>query len=217
MKNLLKYTSLILMAFTLSCSDTDNESLESDDLQFDLSSSSSARNSFNFTSKDSIDVVKYANLDMISFVNSISEFYESGDSYLDLKTKLDPIDKLSNMHSKADALLLAAYNHLDTGGLDSDLDGVELLEAYEVILLNAESKDAKDIVDINFDLEYEEFWGSPLTNMARGNCRWFQIGCHLESVWNWLNTKADNGNTNAENIYDVIQVVAGVIGIIVIL
>ncbi|RCW89724.1 hypothetical protein [Winogradskyella arenosi] len=116
----MKYFSLLLtltiFTFIFSCS---KES--TDEFDNGASPTLEAKNSYTFTSKDSTSVVQNANLDMISFVDGISEFYQNGDSYNDLKNELDPVDGLANMHSAADNLLYAAYKHLSTNANNSNL------------------------------------------------------------------------------------------------
>lgn len=209
----MKYFSLLLtltiFTFIVSCSKD-----STDEFNNEASLTQEAKNSYTFTSKDSTSVVQNANLDMISFVNGISEFYNNGDSYNDLKNELDPVDGLVNMHPAANDLLYAAYEHLSTNGNDNNLTGEEMINAFQVMVANAEANGAKTVSDMDMEAESINLWGSDVENLSKKDCKWYQIGCHLSNFWNWLNSKPGNGGqTNLQMIASILSVVGVILAL----
>ena len=206
----MKYFNLLLLltflTLTFSCSKESNDKMNL--------SPDAKNNSYTFTSKDSTDVVQNAKLDMISFVDGISEFYKSGDSYNDLKNELDPVDGLENMDPAADDLLYAAYTHLSTNASDSDLTGEEMIRAFEVMVANAEANGAKTVSEMDLEAESVNLWGSDVENLSKKDCKWYQIGCHLSNFWNWLNSKPGNGGqTNLQMIASILTIVGVILAL----
>lgn len=211
MKNLKNfYLTLFAFSSILSCSDS-NELLETES-----ATTKSAVNEFGFTKEESLIIVQNAKLDMISFVDGVSEFYEPGDSYQELKSKLDPVTNLESMHPAANKLLFKAYSHLDSGKSPSQLNGVELMEMFYVMLLNAEQRGIENTSEIDLDLESLELWGSSEENLAKKKCRWFQIGCHISNAWAWLGggSNGNGGQTNGQILRDTITAAAAIVGLI---
>lgn len=97
------------------------------------------------------------------------------------------------MDPSADNLLYAAYTHLSTNGNNSELTGDEMLKAFQVLVTNAESNGAKNISEMDMEAESINLQGSDVENLAKKNCKWYQIGCHLSNFWNWLNKKPGGG------------------------
>ncbi len=201
---------LLLLLFSLiSCTESSDSFLD------ETSYINKSQSNFNLTTRDSTLVVQNANLDMISFVQDISNFYKANDSYEDLKRKLDPVNHLDNMHPAANDLLFKAYLHLSNNGNNSDLTGEEIMVFFDVMLKNAQSDGINDVSKVDFTKESLNLWGSDVDNLAKGSCKWYQIGCHLSNFWNWLNSSPGNGGqTNLQMIGTLIIVAAGILAVI---
>jgi len=186
-------------------------------LETESASTKSAVNEFGFTTEESLIMGQNARLDMISFVDGVSEFYEPGDSYQELKSKLDPVTNLESMHPAANTLLFKAYSHLDSGESTSQLHGVELIEMFYVMLLNAEQRGIENTSEIDLDLESLELWGLSEENLVTLGCRWFQIGCHISNAWACLggSSKGNGGQTNGQILRDTIAAAAALLGVII--
>lgn len=166
---------------------------------------------------DTLFVVSESKNGMISFVNEVKRYYDSGMTYNDLKNALDPDSGLVNITSIGDELLSEAYYNIVNDVRDEDMNGVKIMEALESIIQYNFENGVVRMEDI--DLEAGELWlfgideNSQILN--RGGCRWYQIGCHLNSIWNWLSTPASGGGaTNGATLAAVVGVVASVITII---
>lgn len=146
---------------------------------------------------------------MISFVQGISEFYESGDTYEDLKSKLDPVNNLEDMHPAANTLLFRAYNHLDSGESTEQLNGLELMQVFEIMLLNAKQRGVENLGEMDLELESLELWGSSVQNLAKRKCKWWQLGCHVSNLWAWLGSRSNGngGQTNGQVLSQTVAIV----------
>jgi hypothetical protein len=181
-------------------------------------SKSQQQNNFEFTAKDSLDVVVNANLDMVSFVNSIRPQYVMGDSYEDLKLRLDPVDSLYKMDVVMDDLLYAAFEHIKLERNDSELTGIELLQVTSKIFVLAGDDGNTNINEIDLDKYALDLWGSDVENLEKKVCKWYQVACHIGNAWRWLNSKPGNGGqTNLQMISGAIASLAGIIALIIVI
>lgn len=213
MKNLKTfYLSLFAISAVLSCS-------ESNDLIEETQLNKNAETITMFSEQEQKFILANANLDMISFVDGISEFYEEGDSYEDLKSKLDPMNALEDMHPAANKLLYKAYTHLSSNELPTKLNGLELMQVFKIMLLNAEQRGVENLGEMDLELESLEIWGSSVQNLAKKKCKWWQLGCHVSNAWAWLggSSNGNGGQTNGQVLRDTVATIAAVVGLIILL
>lgn len=83
---------------------------------------------------DTLFVVSESKNGMISFVNEVKRYYDSGMTYNDLKNALDPDSGLVNITSIGDELLSEAYYNIVNDVRDEDMNGVKIMEALESII-----------------------------------------------------------------------------------
>lgn len=214
--------SLFVLSAVISCSEDQlgNNEIEQNQLDDALESLSKSQqqNNYEFTEQDSLEVVVNANLDMISFVNSIRLNYVEGDSYEDLKSRLDPVDSLENMDIVMDNLLRKAFTHITFEKKDSDLSGIELLEVISEIFTLAGEDGITDINNVDIDEYALVLWGSDVENLEKRDCKWYQVGCHIGNAWRWLNRKPGNGGqTNLQMIGAAVGTIAGIVALILVL
>lgn len=190
----LRILTLFLIAVTAAISCSDDSNGQSD-------SFAKTNETYELTTEDYLEVLESTRLDMVSFVEDVSEFYTVGDSYEDFKNALDPVNGLSEMHPAADDLLFTAYTHIAENNDNQNLTGTKMLIALQVMVENAQNNGIEYIADINFEEESVNLWGSSVESLAKKDCKWYQIGCHFGNFWRWLNRKPGNGGqTNLQMV-----------------
>lgn len=134
----------------------------------------------------------------ISFNESVEGVYKESESLEDFKKKLcgSGLEKITLVGEK---LLDKSYKTLKEGttkeSILKDYNGKEMADVTAFLLLNKCNSNEADI-----------FGGSPNSSDTDAStsrqCRWYQIGCHLENFWNWItNTK------NLEKIYKAVKII----------
>ncbi|RCW89723.1 hypothetical protein [Winogradskyella arenosi] len=89
-----------------------------------------------------------------------------------------------------------------------------MISAFQVMVANAESNGAKTLADMDLEAESINHWGSDVENLSKRDCKWYQIGCHLSNIWDWLNTKPGNGGqTNLQMIASILSVVGVILAL----
>lgn len=214
-----KLLYIVLACTMFSCSNNGIEVEEKNDFYEFNDSSLLKKNDFVI---DTSFVVKESKDAMISFVNSVEEFYKVGDSYENFKAALDPSEGLSDITNEGNELLFQAYQYIVSNTDEEDMSGETLILAFNQILLRAKDNNIDKWEDIDF--EEGSIWlfgldeNSPFLRnalMAKGGCKWYQLGCHLASIWNWFTSTASGGGmTNGTAIVAAIAVFTGIAGII---
>ncbi|MBF6607141.1 MAG: hypothetical protein ITG00_00190 [Flavobacterium sp.] len=127
---------------------------------------------------------------MISFVESVRPVYTAGMSFKDFKSKLSVDD--TDLTPEGSQLLLSSYTFLA-----NKTSQREILEKGDVRpLMNASlfvinyNKDRGTNVgeQILFGIENSTYL--PAGEKAR-KCKWYQIGCHLSNIFNWIVENAE--------------------------
>lgn len=169
---------------------------------------------------DTVYVVDETRNAMISFTNGIKAYYEEGMSYSDLKYALDPADSLVDITTKGDALLFEAYSNIANNVSEEDVDGIKITEALQFILQNSLDQGYTNTKEVDFESGSKILFGLDANYglAAKGGCKWYQIGCHLSNLWNWLtadaNGDAPGTTTNGSALSTAIGIVSGIISII---
>lgn len=164
---------------------------------------------------DTTFVVTESKNAMASFVSEVGTYYNSGDTYEDLKESLDPTNKLTDITSKGDDLLFQAYQYLVNDVDESDMSGEKIMVALNEILVRADTMGIKSLDNVDLEEGYAWLFGFEENSLLNRGCRWYQLGCHAAAVWNWLtSTGSGGGSTNGAALSTVISLVAFVIGIL---
>lgn len=138
-----------------------------------------------------------------SFVESVRPFYQKGDSYAQFLEKVFFGTNNSNnkvipiLPPAGDGLLKKAYDYLSRGYTNSQIISIGNYEAMgnAVLFYDEEQKKIGKNADRS-EIEVALFGGnatilesnSMLAN--RGRCRWYELSCHLDSIFG-----EGNGNT----------------------
>jgi hypothetical protein len=206
MKNLFKL-SLLLLVFSCSKNDVQtNEELNQ------TKTTSDAILEKKLSSTDTTFVVDETRKSMASFVMSIRGYYTNGDTYNQLKKSLDPVNELSSMTSVGNDLLFLAYNYIVDDIDDKDMSGEKMMIALNEILARADNLGIEYANDV--DLEEGSTWLFGLDPSISSNkgCRWYQLGCHAATVWNWLtSTGSGGGSSNGSTLAAVVGMVLAII------
>ena len=212
-----KLLLLLTICFAMSCSKTDIQTTEMVKQTETKNETLLAKKGFEI---DTTFVIAETRSAMASFVAEVGTYYQTGDTYNDLKASLDPVNHLSNMTSKGDDLLQQAYQYLVNNTDEEDMNGAKLMIAFHQILERAYEMDVKDLEDVDFEEGSMWLFGLDENNLLMqpslaGGCKWYQLGCHLSSIWNWLTSTANGGGTtNGQALLWVVSIAAGVIGIL---
>jgi len=105
---------------------------------------------------------------------------------------------------------------------DEDMNGLKILEALRAIMQHNFDEGVTKIE--NVDLEVGELWLFGLDENSDSSfalkykkCKWYQVGCHLSNVWEWLSSPAIGGGaTNGQTLLWAIGILSGAIGIVAI-
>lgn len=153
---------------------------------------------------------------MTSFVESIKPIYKSGMSYSAFKGSLLG-ESSTAITNEGDALLLKAYNYISksapSGYILKYESGKELAAAFRFVkLYNVENKSEKGDLILFGNTTGDTFQSEVILN-GEGDCRWYQIGCHLVSIWDWLTSDPDgDGNTPLSDLLDAIATLCQILG-----
>ena len=162
---------------------------------------------------------------MVSFVDAIEPFYETGMTYSNLKSALDPDNSLSNMKSEGDALLHQAYTYLKNDTRDINMNGDKLLDAFAATLQNPSvaEKDFMDVTEEDYESISRHLFGlsSEYDVETYGGCKWYQVGCHanwlIGEIGEWWNTPApgDGDKTNGEVVVGISTALGIIFGFVI--
>jgi hypothetical protein len=219
--SLLSFVLLLVVGLSfVSCSnETDGETTSASlaEVKKDLNSAKTAGDSIKI---DTIFVVNESRNATINFNKEIKAFYKDGMTYNDLKQALDPTNSLSNMTPQGNALLFEAYTNIINKVSDNDMNGFKMVEALQFIAASQLKSGVVFAKDVNFESGSKELFGldaSYSTTARAGGCKWYQVGCLLTSLWNWLaadaNGSAPGTTTNGQVLSTVVTIIGGMIGI----
>lgn len=178
-----KLINLFASFLFLSC---ETDSLNENEFKHDSDTSVNKNNSYNLSDKDSTKVFGYMDEAMVSFVNSLDEYYVSGNSYLQFKKNIDPDNHLSNLTQEGDLLLNKAYFYLKNETSESDIEGFEMIKAIHKGIEIQKNEGASEL-----DLERlgKDIFGLSndyIISFGKKDCKWFDVFCHASNFWDWL-------------------------------
>jgi|GEM_PF-1219894 len=201
-------TSLVFSTFSFVGCSTGDENLQHISNSEEFSSDKFSRS----YSIDTLFIVNESKNAMVSFTESVKEYYIIGMTYDDLKKAIDPNTALKNITKIGDELLLDAYENIRDDISYKNINGIKILSALQAIVQH--DIDTNGITEIHdFDFSTGEQWLFGLDDLYEAQykkCRWYQVGCHLSNVWEWLNTKApgNGGKTNGEVLAEVLKMLS---------
>jgi len=178
----------------------------------------------NLTDKDIASINQHYRIAMISFVDNVKLSYEHGYDYEDLKGALDPKNHLKNISKPADDLLFQAYIYIveetpreEISSKKMIMAAISIFETDQELVTNPEQINqvaASDLFGLPDDYEVT-------TNS--GGCKWYQVGCHLDSFLKWWNTPIgdadddpsnDNDKTRGEVIGEIVETLTDLGGLL---
>lgn len=147
----------------------------------------------------------------VSFVKSVSPAYSKGMDVKSFKTKLIGEKNVATITKEGDALLNEAYNLLSKNASEDVIKKEALKEFAAVTSLALQyAKDGK--INLEDKDGYVPIFGndeSGLGDLGQSveGCKWYQLGCHLSDLWDWI-------GRNKETIIKVLNLIADIIKII---
>ncbi len=120
---------------------------------------------------------------MVSFVNSISEYYIEGMTYQEFKHSLDPYEGLANIKPEGDVLLQEGFNYIVGNVEPSEMSGRHIVDAffsgvsyYEESLTRV--LDFNLIDDEEYDSIFSDLFGLNQSNIEAyatngDGCKWY--------------------------------------------
>lgn len=126
----------------------------------------------------------------VSFVKSVSPAYSKGIDVKSFKTKLIGEKNITTITKEADALLNEAYNLLSKNAPEDVIkkEATKEFAAVTVFVLKY-AQDNKLKLDDNSGY-IAAFGGdeSGLSDLGQSveGCKWYQVGCHLSNLWDWM-------------------------------
>lgn len=159
-----------------------------------------------------------ANNSMVSFVNGLREYYTPGMTFEQFKLTLDSEKGLSNITKEGNDLLFAAYGYLKNNTSTKNIKGKEMMMAMKAMIQHNIDKGIN--TSDNFDFATSERWLFGLSEnyafgneISRGGCRWYQLGCHISGLWQWLTSPSTGGGggTNASTLISIISIIISII------
>lgn len=141
-------------------------------------------------------------------------------TYNDLKTTLDPINRLANITTEGDALLFEAYSNIIHNVSEEDMNGLKMAEALQFIATSQSNDGVVLAKDVNFETGSKKLFGldeSYETTARAGGYKWYQVGCLLNAFWNWLAADANGPEpgttTNGQNLASLVSTLGGLVGL----
>lgn len=202
-KNILSLMSLGLICF--SCSNDINDSITHNIQQ-------KSTYSKKIGDSDLVALKKYSTEGMISFIESLKIHYKDGYSYKDFLNNLDSVNQLEKRTPEGEALLNYSYNFIKSNQNINDVNPKVLVEALKSIVQKNIDKGNNLVSQINLESESLILFGldeSYTTDIYGNKCKWYQLGCHANSVWEWLGSPASgSGSTsNAEVLFYLVSLI----------
>jgi len=202
------FVSILVLSF-VSCSS--DGSVQQISVIEEVSSNKSARS----YSIDTLFIVNESRLAMNSFTNAIREYYIEGMTYEDLKVALDPFTHLDNITTEGDELLLEAYYNIENNISSENMNGTKILLVTKAIIEHEiETYGVVQINDFDFNLGEQWLFGLDKDNyeVEYKNCKWYQLGCHISNIWEWLSKKAIGGGaSNGATLAAVVTIITTII------
>ena len=133
---------------------------------------------------------------MVSFVESVRPFYTAGDTYQQFKLKVlignqteAAKTALPTLPPEGEAMLKKAYEYLSNGLTDRGIAGKDngkTIGESVIFMYNYQKNNSKSSISADVAL----FGGNqlvldnnPLAEASRKRCKWWQLLCHLQSIF----------------------------------
>ncbi|WP_330444396.1 hypothetical protein [Flavobacterium sp. C4GT6] len=168
---------------------------------------------------DSAYVITESKNAMISFVEGVTPYYHEGMTFNDFKWSLDPASGLEKIKAEGSDLLKKSFSILNKESSIEDATGIEIMRATEAMIQHNIDLGHKTIDEV--DLDKDSFWLFGLdpnsvqedtSFLKKKGCKWYQIGCHISNVWEWLSSTANGGGaSNGVTLAAVVTIVSGIL------
>ena len=201
--------TLLTFGLLMSCDrDDPTEGINSELTEFESSSASTSRNTL--SDKEIAYVQDEMRKGMVSFVDGVKPIYREGMNLETFTSKLVGDNHARNMTPEGRALLDKAFEYLSKGASPNDIlktdTGSEIASALLFVKTHNYKNKTEDGDLVLFGNTTGEDFPSDSQLNERRRCKWYQIGCHLSNIWNWL-------VENHETILEVLTTVAAIIAL----
>lgn len=128
---------------------------------------------------------------MASFVDGVRSIHSKGMSYEEFKIKLVGNDLSKNVTKEGDDLLNKAFAYLKEGTSSNEIiknDSAREMAAAVLFVRNYNDKNRTmdgDAVLFGSVKGGDDFPENSAMS-AKRDCKWYQLGCHLSNIWNWI-------------------------------
>lgn len=133
---------------------------------------------------------------MVSFVESVRPFYAKGDTYPQFKLKVligneasAAKTALPTLPPEGEAMLQKAYEYLSQGYSATSIarkDNGKTIGNAAVFMYNYQRENGKSSISADVALfggNQNALENNPLSNASRKKCKWWQLLCHLQSIF----------------------------------
>ena len=172
-------------------------------------SSSQSRGGVTLSEKEIDYVQSEMKNGMVSFVESVHPIYEKGMDSNDFTNALIGEKNARNITQEGKNLLDKAFVYLDRESSTEEIlkvdTGVEMASALLFVKKYNYEKKSEDGDFVLFgNTTGDTFPSDDILSTSR-KCKWYQIGCHLSNIWNWL-------VENHETVLAVLTTISTIIG-----
>jgi hypothetical protein len=133
---------------------------------------------------DTTFIIHETNNAMVSFVAKVKTHYQTGDTYQDLVTTLDPVNNLNDIQDSGDDLLRQAYLYIVNDVADGNMSGENITIALQEIVVRADAMGVTNLDDV--DLEEGSQWLFGLKSghsaLLQRGCSWYQLGWQVLGI-----------------------------------
>ncbi|WP_124979562.1 hypothetical protein [Nonlabens xiamenensis] len=145
-----------------------------------------------FSNADRSFIKNELSIGMASFVDALKPYYEEGMNEEAFVENLLGRQEVNDIPAEGKALLKKGFYYLEKGVASKDIidtdPGKEMAAAVIFLRFNSNKSD-KDL----FGLDENEFIQNNLykDSKMKKKCRWYQIGCHLQNLFDFLDRNWD--------------------------
>lgn len=128
---------------------------------------------------------------MASFVDGVRSIHTKGMSYEEFRIKLVGNDLSKNVTKEGNDLLNKAFDYVSSGTSSKEIiNSGSVKEIAAAVFFVREYNDKNrsshgDAVLFGSVKGGDDFPENSAMS-AKRNCKWYQIGCHLSNIWDWI-------------------------------
>lgn len=145
----------------------------------------------------------------VSFINSVRFVYTSGMSLAGFKENLIGLQNINTIPAVGNELLDKAFQLLSSNASVSEIKAQGTAAFAKATLFVLEYAKANNLSIGSNQVSAILFGGNEagLREDDGGGCKWWQIGCHLDNIWDWI-----IGNPKTVNI--IIKIIGIFVGLL---